>query len=179
MIAERLSGADRRQVGASEDVVSLVLRDDAKFSELFDAMLHGDPVVRMRAADATEKLARVRPDLLAPFRGRLIDEVGATDQHQVRAHVAQMLANVRLNPKERSRATALLERYLHDTSVVVVVESLQTLVDFAKDDRGLRKRIAPILERMAVRGTPPMQTRARKLLARLEPPPPSGARRRP
>ncbi len=168
MIAERLSGGDRRQVGASEEVASLVLRDNAKFGELFDAMLHEDPIVRMRAADATEKLARVRPDLLAPYRKRLIEEVGEIDQHEVRWHVAQMLSNVRLDAKERSKATALLERYLQDKSVIVVVESLQTLVDFAKDDRGLRNRITPIVERMAARGTPAMQTRARKLLERLE-----------
>ncbi len=168
MIAERLSGGDSRQNSAADEVVSLVLRENEKFGELFNAMLHGDPVVRMRAADATEKLARVRPDLLAPYRKRLIDEVGETDQHEVRWHVAQMLANVRLDSKERSKATALLERYLHDTSVIVVVESLQTLVDFARDDRGLRKRIVPIVERMAVRGTPAMQSRARKLLGRLE-----------
>ncbi len=168
MIAERLSGGDRRSLGAAEEVASLVLRDNAKFGELFEAMLHDDPVVRMRAADATEKLARIRPDLLAPYRKRLIEEVGAIEQHEVRWHVAQMLANVRLDPKDRSRAIALLERYLHEKSVIVVVESLQTLVDFAKDDRGLRKRILPIVERMAARGTPSMQARARKLLARLE-----------
>lgn len=170
MIAERLSGGDRRHLGASEDVVSLVLRHNEKFGELFDAMLHDDPVVRMRAADATEKLARVRPDLLAPYRKRLIEEVGELDQHEIRWHVAQMLSHIRLDPKERSKATALLQRYLQDTSVIVVVESLQTLVDFARDDRGLRKRLTPIVERMAVRGTPAMQTRARKLLARLQRP---------
>lgn len=167
MIAERLSGGDRRQLGASEEVVSLVMRDETKFGELFEAMLHEDPIVRMRAADATEKLARTRPDLLAPYRKRLIDEVGQIDQHEVRWHVAQMLSNVRLDAKDRSKATALLERYLHDTSVIVVVESLQTLVDFARDDNGLRKRITPIVERMASRGTPAMKTRARKLQTRL------------
>ncbi len=167
MIAERLSGGSRRQLGAAEEVASLVLRDNSKFEELFEAMLHEDPIVRMRAADAAEKLARIRPDLLAPYRKRLIEEVGEVDQYEVRSHVAQMLSNVRLDPKERSKATALLERYLRDKNVIVVVESLQTLVDFAKDDRGLRKRIMPIVERMAARGTPAMQSRARKLLSRL------------
>jgi hypothetical protein len=167
MIAERLSGGDRRHLGATEDVVSLVLRDNARFGELFDAMMHEDPVVRMRAADATEKLTRVRPDLLAPYRKRLIEEVGELDQLEIRWHVAQMLSHVRLDPKERSKATALLERYLQDKSVTVVVESLQTLVDFTRDDRRLRKRVAPIVERMATHGTPAMQARARKLLARL------------
>lgn len=166
-IANILSGGDRRSIGASEDIVSLVMRHNERFGELFEAMLHDDPIVRMRAADAAEKLARVRPDLLTPFRARLIDEVGQIDQHEVRWHVAQMLSHVRLTVKERSRAVALLEKYLRDTSVIVVVEALQTLVDFAKVDQGLRKRIAPIVHRMATRGTPAMRSRAAKLLTRL------------
>lgn len=168
MIAERLSGGSRRQAGAAEEVASLVLRDTAKFDELFDAMLHEDPLVRMRAADAAEKLTRIRPDLLAPHRKRLIAEVGEIDQYEVRWHVAQMLSHIRLEPKERSKAVALLERYLHDKSAIVVLEALQTLVDYAKEDRGLRKRVTPIVERMSVHGTPAMQSRARKLLTRLQ-----------
>lgn len=168
MIAERLGGGDRRQLGAAEEVATLVLRDNSKFEELFEAMLHEDPVVRMRAADAAEKLTRIRPDLLAPFRKRLIEEVGEVDQHEVRRHVAQMLSHVRLDPKDRSKAVALLQRYLGESNVIVVIEAMQTLVDFAQEDRHLRKRITPIVERMVARGTPAMQARARKLLARLQ-----------
>ena len=167
MIAERLKGGDRRSLGASEEVASLVLRDTTRFEELFDAMLHADPLVRMRAADTVEKLTRIRPDLLAPFRKRLIAEVGEIDQHEVRWHVAQMLSQIRLEPKERSKAIALLWRYLRDKSAIVVVEAMQTLVDYAQEDRHLRKRITPIVQRMVVHGTPAMQSRARKLLARL------------
>lgn len=166
-ITALLSGGDRRSIGASEEVVSLVMRHTERFGELFDAMIHEDPIVRMRAADAAEKLARVRPDLLTPFRARLIDEVGQIDQHEVRWHVAQMLSHVRLTVKERSRAIALLEKYLREKSVIVVVEALQTLVDFAKSDEGLRKRVTPIVRRMATSGTPAMRSRAAKLLTRL------------
>ena len=167
MIAQRLSGGSRRQTGAVEEVISFVLRDTAKFDELFEAMLHEEAIVRMRASEAVEKLSRNRPDLLTPHRARLIDEVGEIDQPEVRRHVAQMLSVLSLNPKEKSRATALLERYLHDKSVMVVTASLETLVDFSQKDRHLRKRVTPILERMIARGTPAMKVRAKKLYDRL------------
>ena len=55
----------------------------------------------------------------------------------MRWHVAQMLSQIRLEPKERSKATALLWRYLQDKSAIVVVEAMQTLVDDAQEDRHL------------------------------------------
>ena len=69
---ERLQGGDRRQLGSSDAVASDILRNPEHFSELFEAILDDDPVVRMRAADATEKVTRGRPDLLVPFRKRMI-----------------------------------------------------------------------------------------------------------
>lgn len=166
-IADRLRGGDRRQLGNAEAIALEIARHDEKFGELFEAMLDDDPTVRMRAADATEKVVRTRPDLLAPYRKRLIEEIGEIDQDDVRRHVAQMLSHVRLDLKERSKATKLLERYLQARSVILVVEALQTLVDFSAEDRALRKRITPIVHRLATRGTPAMQARGKKLLVRL------------
>jgi len=166
-IPERLQGGDRRQLGNAEAVASDVLRHPERFSELFEAMLHDDPVVRMRAADAAEKVTRGRPDLLVPFRRRLIAEAGAVDQQEVRWHVAQMLPRVKLEPKERAKAIALLERFLEDNSAIVVASSLQSLADFSNDDAVLRERTITRLERFARDGEPAIQARSRKLLARL------------
>ena len=152
----------------SDDLISAVVRDPQQFGDLFEAMLHEDPIVRGRAANAVDELSRNRPDLLAPYRKRLIDEVGQVEQPEVRRRVALMLSRIRLDPKERSRAVALLERYLHDKSVSLVLASIETLVDFSQEDRHLRKRVTSIVERMAKRGTPSMQTRAKKLLMRLQ-----------
>ena len=67
MIAERLKGGDRRSLGASEEVASLVLRDTTRFEELFDAMLHADPLVRMRAADTVRSSRVFAPICLRRF----------------------------------------------------------------------------------------------------------------
>jgi hypothetical protein len=87
-------GSDRRSIGRSEEVVSEVLADPGQFRLVFDAMLMPDPVVRMRAADAVEKLTRRRPDLLRGLEGHLLTEVAAIDQKEVRWHVAQLLPDL-------------------------------------------------------------------------------------
>ncbi len=164
--AERLIGGDRRSLGTADTIASEVLRHNERFGELFEAMLHPDPIVRVRASDAVEKLTRSRPDLIVPFRKRLIDEVGQIDQTELRRHVGQMLARVKLDPKERSRAIALLERYLTDESSAVTGPAMSALGDFAMEDAHLRRRIAPKIEKLML-GSPALQARGKKILMRF------------
>ena len=166
-VRERLQGGDRRELGNADAVASDVLRYPERFAELFEAIMDADPVIRMRAADAAEKVTRGRPDLLVPFRKRLIDEAGTIAQQEVRRRVAQMLPRVKLNAKERAKAVALLESFLQDRSAIVVTSALQSLTDFANDDAILRERMILRLERLVSEGEPAIQERSRKMLARL------------
>jgi len=78
-LVAKLQGTDRRSIGRSEEVVRDVLADPQQFRQVFDAMLVSDPVVRMRAADAVEKITRRRPDLLQGLEDRVLTEVAAID----------------------------------------------------------------------------------------------------
>lgn len=69
-ICDKLCGGDRRSIGRSEEVVADVLRDASKFGAVFAAMWSSDPLIRMRAADAAEKIAAVRPDVLTAGSSR-------------------------------------------------------------------------------------------------------------
>jgi hypothetical protein len=115
----KLQGSDRRSIGRSEEVVSEVLADPGQFRLVFDAMLMPDPVVRMRAADAVEKLTRRRPDLLRGLEGRLLTEVTAIDQQEVRWHVAQLLPRLALTPQQRTQAVVILQGLLDDDSRIM------------------------------------------------------------
>ncbi len=162
-----MQGGDSRQLGNADAVASDVLRYPDRFGDLFETILDEDPVVRTRAADAAEKVTRGRPDLLVPYRKRLIDEAGAVAQPEVRRSVAQMLPRIKYEPKERSKAVKLLEHFLEDPSAAVVISALRALTDFANDDALLRERMLPRLERLVQRGNPAVQLQGRKLLARL------------
>jgi len=166
-IAERLSGGDRRSLTAIDAVTSDVLRHNDRFGELFDTMLHEDPVVRARAAGAVERITRARPDLLVPFRKRLIAEAGEIEQPDVRRHVAHMLPRVRLDLKDRSKAIALLERYLESTEETVVVAAMSAIGDFAVDDAPLRRRLTPTIERLAASRVPAVEARGKSVLGRF------------
>ncbi|HEY7258717.1 MAG TPA: hypothetical protein VH459_06590 [Gaiellales bacterium] len=164
--AAKLRGGDRRSVGRSEEVVADVLADSALFDPVFDAIGDDDPLVRMRAADAIEKVSARRPELLRGHTRRLL-ELGEIEQQEVRWHVAQMLPRVPLRAPERRRAVALLETYLGDRSSIVRTWAMNALAELAMDDAALRRRVVPIIRTLTETGTPAMRARGRRLLVTL------------
>lgn len=169
-ILDKLRGGDRRQIGRSEEVARDIANEPKLFSRVFNGMMHDDPLVRMRAADAVEKVTREHPQLLEPFKRKLLMQVSALEQQEVRWHVAQMLPRLRLTAKERDVAVTILFEYLNDRSSIVKTFSMHALADFAEQSPRLRKQMVPLLEGLTLTGTPAMQSRGRKLLAKLRKP---------
>jgi len=83
-------------------------------------MLHDDPVVRMRAADAIEKVSRLHPEFLKAYKQRLIREVSKIDQQEIRWHVAQMFSYLELNNREKELIVYLLFSWLEESSSNIV-----------------------------------------------------------
>jgi HEAT repeat protein len=176
-ILGKLKGGDRRSLGQADEIARQIAADTRMFSKAFDAMLCLDPVIRMRAADAIEKATREHPELLRPYKLKLLKKVAAIHQQEVRWHVAQMLPRLKLTAKEQELAVAILFDYLEDKSSIVRTFAMQALADLALADHGLRARVVPLLEFLTNTGSPAMRSRGRKLLAKLRKEPlPHGAR---
>lgn len=166
-LLDTVKGGDRRSVGRVNQVVEAVLREPELLPTLVDGMVHDDPVVRMRAADALEKATRGHPEWLARFKHRLLDEIAAVPQPEVRWHVAQMLPRVPLDTREEARAVRIVLRYLDDESRIVKTCSMQALAEFASRNRRLQPRVVRILEMATRTGSPAMRSRGRRLLTEL------------
>ncbi|MEK9136884.1 MAG: hypothetical protein AAB393_07160 [Bacteroidota bacterium] len=167
-LLKMLGGGDRRSIGKSEEVVAEVLADARLFDPLFNAMLADDPLVRMRAADAVEKITTLRPEFLVSFKSKLVNKVAKIDQQEVRWHVAQMFSRLELSKAERRTVVKILKQYLNGRSSIVRTFSMQALADIAWKDGTLRPSILRLLEKLTEEGTPAMKSRGRKLLARLK-----------
>ena len=166
-IVAKLRGSDRRSIGRSEEVVDDVLGNPKLFDALIDAMASEDLVVRLRAADAAEKITRAMPELLAAHKQRLL-EIAKVPQQEVRWHVAQMLPRLELNAAERAGAVELLLGYLDGDSSIERTFAMQALADLALRDIAVRPRVIQILARLTETGTPAMRSRGRKLLEQLD-----------
>jgi hypothetical protein len=84
-----LAGGDRRSIGRVPEVVAAVQATPALLAELVAAMADDDPVVRMRAADAVEKVTAAHPAWLTPYTAQLLGPIAAFPQQEMRWHGAQ------------------------------------------------------------------------------------------
>jgi len=192
-----LEGGDRRSVGRADEVAALVSRNPKLFPRLFAGLWSDDPLVRMRATDAAEKVTRTAPQLLQPYKAELLGllaesalgepEFVESDQQpvqkrvrrsskqvvqqpiqqEVRWHLAVMVPRLKLIPAEAQRVASQLTVYLEDRSSIVKTFALQGLWELAQQHASVRPLVLELLERAARSGTPAMRARSRKLLAHL------------
>lgn len=192
-----LEGGDRRSVGRADEVAALVSRNPKLFPRLFAGLWSDDPLVRMRATDAAEKVTRTAPQLLQPYKAELLGllaesalgepEFVESDQQpvqkrvrrsskqvvqqpiqqEVRWHLAVMVPRLKLIPAEAQRVASQLSVYLEDRSSIVKTFALQGLWDLAQQHASVRPLVVELLQLAVRTGTPAMRARARKLLARF------------
>jgi|SRR5271165_3754682 len=167
-ILAMLEGGDRRTIGRSDQAVEIVTRDPNLFPALIRGLWSADPLVRMRAADATEKVTRERPELLQPFKKELLGLLKETKQQELRWHLALMIPGLELTAAERRTAISSLKLYLQDSSSIVKTFALQGLADLAQNEASIQPEVLEILREAVRNGTPAMKARSRKLLVRLE-----------
>jgi hypothetical protein len=166
-ILKKLAGGDRRSIGRVSEIVAEVLNDSSLFKVVFNGMLSDDPIIRMRSADAVEKITAKHPEYLQPYKEKLIQQVARINQQEVRWHVAQMLPRLELSKEEQAVIVEILLDYLNDKSKIVKTFSMQALADFAERDAGLRPQVIKLLEELTRTGSPAMRSRGRTLLEKL------------
>jgi hypothetical protein len=163
-----LEGGDRRTIGRSDQVAAIVSKDPKLFPDLIAGLWSTDPLVRMRAADATEKVTHKHRELLQPYKKELLDLMVEAQQQELRWHLAVMVPRLPLTRKEKEITICALEGYFDDRSSIVKTFALQGMADLAQDEPGIRPRVVKILREATRTGTPAMKARSRKLLIHLE-----------
>ena len=167
-ILSRLRGGDRRCIGNVGEVVAAVRKNPDLFKELVIGLFEEDPVLRMRAADAMEKISVVNPASLQPFKTQLIRLARQTQQQELRWHAAQRIPRLKLTPREIATVTDIFFDYLKDKSKIVVTFAMQALSDLALMGDAAPSRVIKAIEKLARTGSPAIQSRGKKLLPGLK-----------
>lgn len=168
-LAGRLARGDRRVEGDAPSIAADVLANPAKLPELIACLFDGDPSVRMRAADALERVSRTGGARLDPHVEHLLTDAVAIEQAEVRWHIAQILPRLTLDDDQRHRAAVLLADWFENSpSRIVKTSALQAVVDLAETDPELRAMSAEMLGRAMRSGVPSLAARARRILKPFE-----------
>ncbi len=164
-IRDALTGGDRRSLGRTEEVVRWVLADPARLGELVECLFADDEMVRMRAGDGLEKVARRQPDWLVPYVERLLAEVPTIRQPSLQWHLAQIVSEIPLTADQQARAIVRLKRNLEEYDDWIVTSlTLEALAVFARRDSTLRREFPSILRNYEHSSRKSIAARARKLL---------------
>jgi hypothetical protein len=166
-IRSLLRQGDRRTIGYVAEVVRTVLRDPELTSSLVECAFDSDAGVRMRAADALEKVSRERIDELQPYAAVLLGLFEETEQQELRWHLAVLLPRLRLDARERRRTGQVLQRCMDAKSSIVKTFALQGLADLTVQEPSLMPLVHDLLIYAERNGTPAMKARSRKLLLKL------------
>lgn len=168
-ILDKLKGGDRRSIGKADEVVADVIRDPVLFGEVFTGLKSDNPLLRMRAADVVEKVARIHPEYLMPYKKELLNEITKIEQQEVRWHLALIFTYLDLTELEKASVIETLLSWLESSkSKIVKVNSLEALAQIGGNDKKYREKIMRILEEVIETGSPAMIARAKKLLGKLK-----------
>ena len=166
-LIEMLMGGDHRSIGRADEVVELVIASPDRFREIFEGILMDDSLIRMRCADVAEKVSKIRPDLLKPYKYRLLEEVSKINQQEVQWHLAQMMSYLDYTKEEEPKVVNILRGMLSSKSRIVVVSSLDTLTELAIRNPKLRDSVLENIEQAMKTGSPAVRSRGKRLLERI------------
>jgi len=167
-ILSKLRGGDRRSIGNVDMVVVAVKKKPGLFKNLVSGLFDPDAIIRMRAADAMEKISAGNPRLLQPFKSKLVGLARQTHQQELRWHLAQMIPRLDLTPQETNTVTDIFVDYLTDDSKIVVTFAMQALSDLATKRGSVSTRVLDALENLTQTGSPAIRARGKKLLPKLK-----------
>ena len=95
------------------------------------------------------------------------DDKGASDQQEVRWHIAPMLARLQLTKAEETTVVNLLPGYTNNRNSIVKTMSMHALADIALRSHRLLPDIRQHIEEISVVDTPAMKARGKKFLTSL------------
>ncbi len=166
-LSEFLSiGGKSNSLGKVNEVIEITLRDPTRLDELYSCMFYDDAWVRMRAADAFEKICRVKPEWIVPYIDKIQDKLVSSTQASIQWHIAQIYKQVPLSSQQEQRALDWLSQRVSTTDVdwIVAANSMDTLAHFAQKGSFPRKQLITLLHTQKHHASKSVVRRAEKLL---------------
>ncbi len=165
---DELSGGDRKSVGRAREVAQWALATPDRLDEVVEGLLQDDPIVRSRCAHVLATVSKARPELVQPFKQRLLEEVAPIDQWEVREQLCQIVPRLALDPADVEAMRARCNHYLNDRSSIVRTCAMQALVDLLRFDPSHSGDVQQVIGVLTETGTAAMRARGRKLLVALD-----------
>lgn len=127
-------GGKSNSLGRTNEVINQVLHNRSCLEELYLCLFNEDAWIRMRAADALEKVCRQQPGWLLSYIDRFISNLHISSQPSIQWHLAQIYTQVDLTDQQRQLVIEWLTQLISskDTDWIVAANTMDTLAHFTK-----------------------------------------------
>jgi HEAT repeat protein len=143
-----LSGGDLRSDGMANEAVQFVLANPNVFEDLFAGLFESDDVIRGRTADALEKIAREKPDLLIGHLQEMVDLAKTDAVPMVKMHLAMIFGHLALYEDSLELLLSTLFDLLADESVFTKSWAIVSLCLIGRKYPGECRRIVELLSHL-------------------------------
>ncbi len=163
-------GGKSNSLGKVNEVIEAALREKSRLDELYNCLFNEDAWVRMRAADALEKVCRQQPSWLKPYIDRFADELAVSEQPSIQWHLAQMYGEIELSGEQKRFAINWLKQLLSSPEAdwIVAANAMDTLMQFTKNGDFPKSEMLSLLNIQRQHKSKSVIKRAEKLLGQFQ-----------
>lgn len=160
-----LSGGDLRSIGKSNRV-SVAIRNQQDFDELFYLLIDSDRLLRMRAADAVEKITITHPEYLKSHKKELFSFFQTHQNIEFQWHLALLITRLDLSAGETNLVWRHLSKWAMDEkqSKIVRVNAIQSLFDISSHTPSYKNQFSKLANELDRQNVPSISARLRKLM---------------
>jgi HEAT repeat protein len=147
-ILEWLSVGDPRSDGMADEAAEFVLSNPEVYEELYAGLRVEEDIVRSRAADALEKVAREKPELLIGNLPEIIHLAKTDPKPAVKMHLAMIFGHLAIYEEVKEQLISALLYQLEDTSVFTQGWAITSLCilgrKYPEESNRILKEITPL-----------------------------------
>jgi HEAT repeat protein len=162
-----LSGGDLRSDGMANEAAQVVLDSPEIFCDLMAGLKQPDDVVRARTADALEKIARQRPDLLIEHLKQMIALAETERVPAVKLHLAMIFGHLAVYEEMVGQLITVLNNLLEDESVFTRSWAIASLCILGRKYPGENQRILNRIAQLQSDPSVAIRSRTAKAIALL------------
>jgi len=159
-----LEGGDLRSIAGVDELVSLI-QSQADFDRLFAYLYSEERLIRMRAADAIEKISAERSEFLSEHKVKLIQLLKTANYKELKWHLALIISRVKLTLNEFRDVWKILSNWAKNKkeSKIVRVNALQSLFELSNKRKDYKNEFHAVVEQIKIENIPSINARLRKL----------------
>lgn len=166
-IYSQLRGGDLRSIGNADKIAKDAENNPTLVSQLVRGLKISEPVVRMRCADALEKLTRKHPLHLQAYRNELLTLLDPEQPKELLWHIVQMVPRIIWPVTKIEEVFKSLEDCLASNSSIVKVSVMQSLFELIDQKPSQASKVKKLLLKLSQTGSPAMKSRGTKLLHKM------------